>query len=54
MEWRKKKQGKSFNDAPPPFFVSCPKCRLKFSVPQAWVLKYLARTIGYEHEEKVD
>ena len=52
MEWRKKPQRKSSNDTPLPFWVSCPKCHEKFSVPQAWVLKYLARTIGYEHEEK--
>jgi hypothetical protein len=28
------------------FWISCPQCQKKFSIPKGWVLKYLER-IGY-------
>ena len=33
-----------------PFWVTCRQCQQKFSVPAAWVFKYLER-IGYHAEQ---
>jgi hypothetical protein len=32
------------------FWTTCPECNHKFSVPAAWVFKYLER-IGYQAEQ---
>jgi len=34
-----------------PFWVTCRQCQQKFSVPAAWVFKYLER-IGYRVTEQ--
>jgi len=45
------KQSNTQNNQKQNFWVTCPKCKQKFSVPAAWVFKYLER-IGYRVAEQ--
>lgn len=50
MAYYQQKQPKTQNNQTQNFWVTCPKDKHKFSVPAAWVFKYLER-IGYKAEK---